>query len=672
MLGSHTADKWPAPEASTKRTSLGQAAEVLDREAGRITARWVERLQETTYRGRADLRLEDIRDHAPVLVRGTAEALRRGQPGQFAAPWTGAAREHALLRMGQHVALGDLVREYQMLREEIWHALRQDLSAVPASDVYDVAEALDAALDTMASIATSTYGAELEHALAQAEIAHNRLGAVLQQMPSAVIIASAPSGSITLVNNQMEELWRRPFPLAGDIEQYAQYVGYHPNGRRYQPREWPLARSILTGEVVSGEEIDLPRPDGTRATVSVNSAPIHDREGHIIGAVSVLTDITKRKETEAARQQLLIQVQRRAAELDAILSSLPSGLVIYGPDGKIVHLNAMAERTLGYHEAQRRMPTTERVPRIYAETPEGKLVSVEELVVQPALRGKPVYGAILRLRKDPDRGIWLAANAAPIHTQDGQLQGAVLTLTDITPLRELEALRKAEAQREDLLLGISHHLRTRMAAIQGYAQFLLRAWEKADQVTGPERQSAEAIVDNVRRMNGMIQDLIDVTRLEAGQLLLSRRPVDLRAFLLDLLERQSETIARERIRVQAPERLPPVSADPSRLERILMALLTNALQYSTPGTEVTVRLTQSNGKVITSVQDRGPGIPPEVLPTLFERYEPMRIPSRRPERLGLSLYITRLLVEAHGGHIWAESQVGVGSTFSFSLPIGQA
>ncbi len=148
----------------------------------------------------------------------------------------------------------------------------------------------------------------------------------------------------------------------------------------------------------------------------------------------------------------------------------------------------------------------------------------------------------------------------------------------------------------------------------------------------------ERLQATIYRMNAVIQDLVDVTRLEAGQLRLSRRPVDLRAFLLDLLERRSGTIARERIRLQAPEQLSPVYADLARLEHILMALLTNALQYSRPDTKVAVRLDESSGTVITSVQDHGPGVPPDVLPRLFDRLKPM-------------------------------SEPGLGGTFSFSLPV---
>ena len=112
-------------------------------------------------------------------------------------------------------------------------------------------------------------------------------------------------------------------------------------------------------------------------------------------------------------------------------------------------------------------------------------------------------------------------------------------------------------------------------------------------------------------------------------------------------------------------------ADPDRLERILVNLLTNALRYSSPNTEVTVKLSLEDDRVITAVSDRGPGIPPEEIAKLFEPYERARERPVPRETVGLGLYISRGLVEAQGGEIWVQSEVGRGSTFSFSLPVAQ-
>lgn len=500
-----------------RRAALQQAAEVLDRQADTITGRWVDRLAARLYRGRTDLRLEDLRTQTPVLVRGVAEALRSGESEAFAAPWTGAARAHARLRLSQRVLLGHLVREYQMLRQEIWRALRQHLSAVAAVDVYDVAEKLDTALDTMATIATGTYGAEL---------------------------------------------------------------------------------------------------------------------------------------------------QQQIAHLDAVIASAPEGLAIYDSQAKIVRMNSVAEDMLGYSAKERVTPLAEQMARLRAETAERKPFPVEETPPARALRGEMVQNVVMVLHRPDGKTLWMLVSAAPIRMPDGALLGAVAAFRDVTAQHELEE------QREDTIRAISHDLRNPLSAILGQAQLLTRLLEKAD--LGRERASADAIATSARRMNAMIQDLVDAARLESGQLRLNLQAVGLSSFVSDLLRRLGPAMETERIRAEIAEDLPPVSADPDRLERILTNLLSNALKYSPPGTEVLVTAQQRDGEIVTSVLDRGPGIPREDLPKLFQRYGRTTAGRARGEGLGLGLYIARKLVEAHGGRIWVESRVGLGSNFSFSLPTARS
>jgi NtrC-family two-component system sensor histidine kinase KinB len=128
-------------------------------------------------------------------------------------------------------------------------------------------------------------------------------------------------------------------------------------------------------------------------------------------------------------------------------------------------------------------------------------------------------------------------------------------------------------------------------------------------------------------------------------------------------------MATERIGVEAPEDFPRALADPARLERVVTNLLSNALKYSEPGEPVTVRLIQADGEIVTAISDHGRGIAPEELPHLLEKYYRAQAGREASGSLGLGLYITKGLVEAHGGRIWVESEVGRGSTFSFSLPV---
>ncbi len=234
-------------------------------------------------------------------------------------------------------------------------------------------------------------------------------------------------------------------------------------------------------------------------------------------------------------------------------------------------------------------------------------------------------------------------------------------------LERTQELSEANERLQDVLRAVSHDLRNPLAAIQGQAQLLQRRLERG---VPPQRlrENVDSILASARRMGAMIGDLVDSTRSECGQLQLDCQPVDLVSFVRRLVQEQAGAMDIARIEIEEPVSLPPVSGDPGRLQRILVNLFSNALKYSDASTPVTVRFQQRGGEVITSVTDHGRGIRPQDVPHLFQRYFRGGAGYARPEGLGLGLYITRQLVEGHGGRIWVESTPGVGSTFSFSLP----
>ncbi len=178
----------------------------------------------------------------------------------------------------------------------------------------------------------------------------------------------------------------------------------------------------------------------------------------------------------------------------------------------------------------------------------------------------------------------------------------------------------------------------------------------------------EAIIRSAKRMNVMIADLVDAARLEGGKLHLTTQPVQLADYLADLLKRSQTFIDVTRIHAEISADLPQVNADYDRLERIFMNLLTNALKYSPKESPVMISARREENTILISVQDYGQGIAAEDIPHLFERfYRTQR--ARGTEGIGLGLYITRMLVEAHGGELTVESAPGKGSIFSFSLPV---
>jgi signal transduction histidine kinase len=347
---------------------------------------------------------------------------------------------------------------------------------------------------------------------------------------------------------------------------------------------------------------------------------------------------------------------RHAVELDAVFDAVADGFVLFGPGGEILRMNDEARRLFSYPGDVRNSSLAERFARLDIRTADGAALSFEDSPVARALRGETVRALHLRVRREDESG-WVHASAAPVRAPDGTGLGAVLTVSDET------ALHRLEEARDDLVRMISHDLRTPLGVVYAQAQLLRRHPEDAARVG----DRARSIARSCERMSAMIQDLVEATLLEAGQLRLSPVAVDLGTLVPEIVERLRGGVDVERVRLAIAPGLPRAWADPERLERVMVNLVTNALKYSAPQSEVVLEVSSREGDVALAVSDRGIGIAPEDLPHLSERFFRAR-GARRPEGLGLGLYIARRLVEAHGGTLEVESVLGRGSTFRVVLP----
>jgi signal transduction histidine kinase len=255
------------------------------------------------------------------------------------------------------------------------------------------------------------------------------------------------------------------------------------------------------------------------------------------------------------------------------------------------------------------------------------------------------------------RTLFVGAVVRP-HQELVRLQGHIENELHVT----IAELRQTKESREDLMRAVSHDLRNPLQIVLLKAQLLGRRGKEGDAV----QKGAKAILAAGRRMERMLRDLADSARLEGGALLqLERAPVNVRAFVEEVLDLAQGVFDPARLELAVPDGLPAVLADPDRLDRILVNLVGNALKYSDG--QVAVRAALDGGFVRISVADQGPGIAPTDQERLFQRY--YRGPRHDGEGLGLGLYIVRRLVEAHGGRVEVESAPGKGSTFSFTLPI---
>ncbi len=226
-------------------------------------------------------------------------------------------------------------------------------------------------------------------------------------------------------------------------------------------------------------------------------------------------------------------------------------------------------------------------------------------------------------------------------------------------------------QLKNKFLGIAaHDLRNPIGVVKGYLELFLDG--DLGEINSHQREFVEVMDGACDRMLTLINDLLDYSAIEAGRLDIRPQPVALGPYLHECY-RSNDVLAHAKgieLRLDLPPDLPVVPLDPERINQVLNNLITNAIKFSFPQTTITVRAGVTGAEVIIAVQDQGQGIPAEELPKMFTEFGKTSVrPTAGEKSTGLGLAIVRRMVEAHGGRIWIESQVGVGSTFTFTLPL---
>jgi two-component system, OmpR family, phosphate regulon sensor histidine kinase PhoR len=270
--------------------------------------------------------------------------------------------------------------------------------------------------------------------------------------------------------------------------------------------------------------------------------------------------------------------------------------------------------------------------------------------------GEPVSGEVELVALKPRR---LLVHAARLPDESG---GVLAVFVDVTDLRRLESLRR------DFVANVSHELRTPVASVRSAAETLRRAAEKRPEAAG---EFIEIIERNAERLHRLIEDLLDLSRVEAREFRLSLEPIDVRSVAAHVISLLAPAAERRRIDVdlEIPEGIKPLWADRRALEQVLSNLVDNAVKYGAERGRVTLRAESQDGGVRVTVEDDGPGVEPQHLPRLFERF--YRVDAGRSRELGgtgLGLSIVKHLVEAMEGSVGVESAPGKGSRFSFTIP----
>ena len=230
----------------------------------------------------------------------------------------------------------------------------------------------------------------------------------------------------------------------------------------------------------------------------------------------------------------------------------------------------------------------------------------------------------------------------------------------------LEAERQLNRLQEDFIATVSHELLTPLGFIKGYATTLLRDDTNWDD--NARREFLTIIDDEADRLHELIENLMDSSRLQAGTLRMSFQPVRLDTFLKDMALRANSRNEDIRVQLDLQETGINIQADPTRMAQVFDNLLSNAIKYA-PGAKVTISLVKDKGRAQVMVNDNGPGIAPEHLKNLFDRFYRVPTNSTTVRGTGLGLYICRRIVQAHGGEITVDSVVGKGTTFHIFIPL---
>ncbi|GAC1390792.1 MAG: hypothetical protein NVS4B11_09730 [Ktedonobacteraceae bacterium] len=388
-------------------------------------------------------------------------------------------------------------------------------------------------------------------------------------------------------------------------------------------------------------EIDLLLTFANYATLAWEHAVLYERSDERLHEVA--------RENERLYQQASEEKQKLAA----IMGSMSDGLVLTGSDGTVIYANLGACIITGLpSEELEHRPITTLYDALHAMA-----VNPEECARALAqAESAELLEAIAEIRHD-DRQLAIHLRLFDVGDESGRTIGRGLLLRDVTREHEIDEFKTT------LLAAVGHELRTPLAAIKGHASTLLQedvTWHAADQ-----RHFLQTISHEVDRLAQLVSNLLDLSRQEAGLLLLNRMPTKLQHLMVKTIEQLSRPGVL--LSLHAPDDLPLVDVDSARLEVVLHNLISNALSYGEGAVCITAK--KRDDAVVVSVSDDGPGIAPDELSHVFERfYRARHGRQKHSEGTGLGLTICKAFIEAHGSVIWAESSVQ-GTTISFSLPL---
>jgi PAS domain S-box-containing protein len=442
------------------------------------------------------------------------------------------------------------------------------------------------------------------------------------------------------------------------------------------PREFrPDWKHILRRVLVEGRAFEQPRVHqtvgGTEFFHRVRLHPLTDEAGNIREALLLYEDVTE-----------YVRLERRLAEttdyLNLLIESLNDGFYAMDADGRFTFCNKAFLDMLGLDSSE----------ELYKRGPLELVITEEEdkisRMMERRRRGETVFFETF-LQQQDGGALPVQISSAPLF-RSGRFMGIVGIAHDLSERRRLEAMVEQSHQdlerayeelsvldkmKSDFIAIASHELRTPLSIIKGYADAF--QFDELGELTDFQKEKVKIMNARADQMTKIINDLLDVTRLEEGRLVGEKWPAPVEELIINAVSEYKGKAAQagQAINYYVEEGLPPVSIDVWRVHQVMENLIGNAMKFTPEGGEIVVsaRGTADPAMVEIEVSDTGPGIPEREHNKLFTMFYQIETDSTRSAGgLGLGLVISKGIVEGHGGHIWVESEEGTGSSFKFTLP----
>lgn len=501
--------------------------------------------------------------------------------------------------------------------------------------------------DRTAQLQAANRDLQIEVAERKRAIKEIQFQALLLDQVQTAIAAAEPSGKVTYWNSQAESLYGW---TAEEVTGMAMLdLPVWDEDRELTAH---IADQLLRCGSWAGEFTPR-RKDGTSFPAYGTVTLIHDEQGQALGVVGAAMDISDRKRVAEERERLHMQLEAEHTLLETIVGSAPVGIVLLDRQMRVMGLNAEYARLAGGSVASMRersiyevVPWARASRHLYERSLAGEAVDQDNFPY-PHPDGETRYFD-LRYR--------------PVRDGSGEVSSLLGTVTDVTARYEIDQ------QKDEFIALASHELRTPLTSIKGFAKVGLRSAAQA----GDERMLRTLTVINEQsdRLTRLINELLDVSRIQQGALPLHPARIDLGELFRHVIESLDLTAPEFKFSLNVPPALVVIEGDHQRVEEVLTNLIANAIKYSRDKHEIDITLAVAGNEAVTAVRDHGMGIPPEQQGRVFDRfYRGVNAGSNGRSGLGLGLFISRQIVERHGGRMWFESVHGEGSTFYFSLPL---